>query len=63
MGIPAFMFGILYLLYSTYMSKKQMDNIGHNAHFWGGVYGFLFPILFKKILIVDFFMQILHIFK
>jgi len=61
--IPAFIFGVLYLLYSTYMSKKQMDNIGHNAHFWGGVYGFLFAILFKKSLIVDFFVQILDVFR
>jgi len=57
-GIPAFVFGILYLTYSTYMSKKQMDNIGHNAHFWGGVYGFLFTLLFKKSLIGTFFLQI-----
>ena len=59
-GIPAFIFGILYLLYSTYMAKKQRDNIGHSAHFWGGVYGFLFTILFKKSLITAFFMQILQ---
>jgi membrane associated rhomboid family serine protease len=57
-GIPAFAFGILYLIYSTYMAKKQRDNIGHNAHFWGGVYGFFFTILFRKSLIVDFWMQI-----
>ena len=62
-GIPAFIFGILYLLYSTYMSKKQMDNIGHDTHFWGSVYGFLFTILFKKSLIVSFFVQILQVFK
>jgi len=61
-GIPAFIFGILYLIYSTYMSKKQRDNIGHTAHFWGGVYGFLFPILFKQKLIVAFFVQIMGIF-
>ena len=62
-GIPAFIFGILYLVYSTYMAKKQADNIGHDAHFWGGVYGFLFPILFKKSLIVGFFVQILQFFS
>ncbi|MCL2131593.1 MAG: rhomboid family intramembrane serine protease [Lentimicrobiaceae bacterium] len=62
-GVPAFIFGILYLLYSTYMSKKQIDNIGHNAHFWGGVYGFFFTLLFKKSLIVSFFVQILQIFN
>ena len=62
-GIPAFVFGILYLVYSTYMAKKQADNIGHNAHFWGGIYGFLFTILFKKSLLIAFFVQILHLFR
>ncbi|MDR1182176.1 MAG: rhomboid family intramembrane serine protease, partial [Bacteroidales bacterium] len=32
-GIPAFIFGIFYLLYSSYMSRKNIDNVGHNAHF------------------------------
>lgn len=63
LGIPAFVFGILYLIYSTYMSKKQIDNIGHNAHFWGGVYGFFFTIPFKWKLIVAFFVQIFQIFQ
>ena len=30
--IPAIVFGILYLWYSLYMSKKNIDNIGHEAH-------------------------------
>jgi membrane associated rhomboid family serine protease len=58
-GIPAFIFGIFYLLYSSYMSRKNIDNVGHNAHFWGGVYGFLFMILFKWDLVKDFLMQII----
>jgi membrane associated rhomboid family serine protease len=40
-AIPAWIFGIFYLIYSSYMAKKQADNIGHDAHFWGAVYGFL----------------------
>ncbi len=43
--IPGIVFGLLYLGYSVYMSKKQIDNIGHDAHFWGAVYGILFPII------------------
>ena len=45
--IPAWLFGILYLGYSQYMSKQGGDNINHDAHFWGSVYGFLFPLLFN----------------
>ncbi len=53
--ITSWIFGILYLGYSYYMSRKKIDNIGHNAHFWGAVYGFIFPIIFFPELIVLFF--------
>jgi membrane associated rhomboid family serine protease len=56
--IPGFIFGPLYLLYSQYMSKKNMDNIGHNAHFWGAVFGFMFPLFFNPILFKVFINQI-----
>ena len=41
-GIPAILFAVLYLLYSAYSARKGSGNIGHDAHFWGGVYGFVF---------------------
>ncbi|MBI5539404.1 MAG: rhomboid family intramembrane serine protease [Bacteroidia bacterium] len=53
-GIPAFIFGILYLAYSAYMSKKNVDNIGHDAHFWGAVFGFIFPLALKPELFIIF---------
>lgn len=55
----AWIFGGLYLIFSAFMAKKQIDNIGHNAHFWGAIYGFVFPIIFKPILIIYFFEQII----
>ena len=45
LGIPSWIFGILYLFYEYYMGKKQMDNIGHDAHFSGAVYGLVFTII------------------
>jgi len=27
------------------MARRGTDNIGHSAHFWGAVYGLLFPLL------------------
>lgn len=39
--IPAWIFGILYLLYSIYGMKRQLGNIGHDAHFGGAVAGYL----------------------
>lgn len=57
--IPGIVFGVLYLAYSYYMSKRNVDNIGHDAHFWGAVYGFIFPILFKPSLLSNFFDNLL----
>jgi membrane associated rhomboid family serine protease len=43
--IPAYIFGICYLLYSIYGMKAKRDNIGHTAHFGGAIGGFLITIL------------------
>lgn len=40
--IPAIVFGILYLIYTVYMGKRGTDNIGHDAHFFGAMYGIAF---------------------
>lgn len=57
--IPAFVFGILYLIYSAYMSKRGTDNIGHDAHFWGAIYGLAFTIILKPALVPGFFEQLM----
>ena len=53
-GIPSFIFGIIYLIYSAYMAKNSKDNIGHNAHFWGAVFGIAFTLILKPNLFVNF---------
>jgi membrane associated rhomboid family serine protease len=58
--IPGFVIGILYLIYSAYMAKKGSDNIGHYAHFFGAIFGFIFPVLFKPQLIIHFFNEIIQ---
>jgi len=55
--IPAYIFGIAYLLYSIYGMKKQLGNIGHDAHFGGAIGGYvvtliLVPVLFKTNLLM-----------
>lgn len=45
--IPGIIAAVAYLGYSAYMDRKGTDNIGHDAHFWGAVYGFLFTIVFE----------------
>jgi membrane associated rhomboid family serine protease len=49
--IPAYLFGIGYLLYTIYGMKAKNDLIGHTAHFGGAVGGFLITIAQKPSLI------------
>lgn len=56
--IPGILFGAAYLWYSSYMSKKGGDNINHDAHFYGAVFGFIYPILIDPSLAVHFFNQL-----
>lgn len=62
-GIPAWMFGLLYLFYEYYMGKKQNDNIGHHAHFFGAVYGFIFPVLIHPQTGLDFIGKFVDLFR
>lgn len=43
--IPGIVFGVLYILYSQYMGRRSGDHINHNAHLYGALFGFVFPIL------------------
>lgn len=52
--VPGIIFGVIYLAYCQYMAKRAGDNINHNAHFYGAVYGFLFPALLNPSLIKAF---------
>ena len=58
-AIPGILFGLFYLAYSYYMGKKGQDNIGHDAHFWGAVFGLIFPVLIKPDLINHFINNLL----
>lgn len=43
--IPAYVFGIGYLLYTIYGMKRRLGNIGHDAHFGGAVGGYVLTLL------------------
>ncbi len=51
--IPAYLFGIGYLLYSIYGMKAKNDNIGHTAHFGGAIGGYLITLSKEPTMIVD----------
>lgn len=55
-GIPAYLFALLYLGYCVYASRNQYDNVNHDAHFWGAVTGLLITgILFPGV--IQYFIQ------
>ncbi len=57
-GIPAVVYAILFLVYSSYMSKKGTDNIGHDAHIWGAIFGFVAPIFLRPELLQQFIQSV-----
>ena len=58
--IPGFIFAVLYLWYSAYAANRGGDNIDHTAHYYGALFGFIFPLVFKPSLLLSFFAQILE---
>ena len=56
--IPGILFAIGYLFYSYQMSKKSTDNVAHDAHILGAIFGFIFPILLKPQLFTQFIDQL-----
>lgn len=47
-GIPAYIFGPLYIAYEIYMDKRGNTGIAHDAHIGGAIFGILF-VLFTNI--------------
>jgi membrane associated rhomboid family serine protease len=52
--IPGILFALGYLFYSYQKGKKGDDNVAHDAHILGAVFGFIFPILLKPNLFGEF---------
>lgn len=49
--LPAYVFGILYMLYSIYGMNKNVGNIGHVAHFGGAIAGlFVTLVIYPQII-------------
>lgn len=53
-GIPAVVFGFLYLIYCAYASRNSRDHINHDAHFFGALTGLIFTIIFEPGIIQNF---------
>ncbi len=56
--VTGWIYGIIYLIICRVLAKRNVGNIGHDAHFFGSVYGFLFPLIFFPFLAENFVFQI-----
>jgi len=52
--IPAFVFAILYLIYSMYASKQERGKINHEAHLAGALWGIFYLLIFVPNMIDHF---------
>lgn len=57
-AIPAYMFAIVYLVYTIYGMKKQNDNIGHTTHLGGAIGGIIVTFIAAPYLTMQSFQMI-----
>ena len=42
--ISAAVYAVLYVIYCVYMGKQNSDNVNHDAHLWGSLFGLVFTL-------------------
>jgi membrane associated rhomboid family serine protease len=52
--LPGFLFAVLYLFYCAYLAKNSDDNINHDAHMYGGLYGVVASLILDPSLAISF---------
>jgi membrane associated rhomboid family serine protease len=57
--LPGFILGTAYVIYSYFQGRKANDNINHDAHLYGAVFGFIFCIVMYPPSITIFFSEIM----
>ncbi|MGB4845580.1 MAG: rhomboid family intramembrane serine protease [Ferruginibacter sp.] len=58
--ISATVYAVLYIFYCVYMGKKSSDNINHDAHLWGSLFGLAFTLILIAYLKPDLFTGIIE---
>lgn len=56
--VPGFIFGLFYLAYSFYESRRGFGNINHDAHIYGALFGIIFMIVAYPGVIGSFIEQV-----
>lgn len=58
--LRAIVAGVLYLIYEQWASKNAKDNVGHDAHFTGAIYGILFIVVLNPSIYNDFVDRLIY---
>jgi len=62
-GIPAVIFGFLFMAYSIYAGKAQKRRVNHDAHIAGAIWGVLFSLVAIPNAYTNFVKQIIDLFS
>ncbi|MFA6083359.1 MAG: rhomboid family intramembrane serine protease [Mucilaginibacter sp.] len=55
--IPAWIFGLLYLVYCHFASKHARDNVNHDAHLFGALSGIIITIALNPHIVHEFIIK------
>jgi len=56
--MPGFVFGAGYMAYTYYQGRKSKDNINHDAHLYGALYGLVFCVIVYPSSLILFYEQV-----
>lgn len=58
--LSAAVYAVLYIVYCIYMGKQNNDNVNHDAHLWGSLFGLGFTIALVAAIKPELFQLILE---
>ncbi|MDQ3073928.1 MAG: rhomboid family intramembrane serine protease [Bacteroidota bacterium] len=61
--MPGWLFGLLYIGFSMYASRKQYDNVAHEVHLWGALIGVVMVLLLWMLNFFEFEPGVITFFK
>jgi membrane associated rhomboid family serine protease len=58
--IPFLVYAVLWIVYSLYARRRNMDNINHDAHLFGALFGVVAAIVVRPELVQIFLEELMH---